>query len=101
MTKFFQSPSYESAFIGTLILPSQGLLNVLIYSRKYMSKHISQAFRKLSSSIRMSLSNAQEVADLGNRDSLDMADEQRPADISITGITSEYIDEAKTCNDNL
>ena len=100
MTKFFESPTYESAFIGTLILPSQGLFNVMIYVRKDMSKHMSQAFRKLSSSMAMPRSDAQGVADLGNQDILNIADEQRPVDISITGITRECIDEAKTCNED-
>eukprot|EP00815_Leptocylindrus_aporus_P001842 CAMPEP_0116051904 /NCGR_PEP_ID=MMETSP0322-20121206/1255_1 /TAXON_ID=163516 /ORGANISM="Leptocylindrus danicus var. apora, Strain B651" /LENGTH=110 /DNA_ID=CAMNT_0003534737 /DNA_START=1059 /DNA_END=1391 /DNA_ORIENTATION=- len=104
MTKFFDSPSYEAAFISTLIVPIQGLLNVLIYARKDMSKYMSQAVRKLSSSMVMSRSNTQGVADLENQDILNMADEQRPVDISVTGIvtgiTRECIDEANTSNED-
>lgn len=100
MTKFFESPSYEAVLISTLILPSQGLLNVLIYARKDISKHVSKAFHKLNSSVVMSRSNAQGVVDLGNQDSLNIADEQRSVDISISGITRGCIDEAKASNED-
>jgi len=81
MSKFLELRSYELVLINSLLLPSQGLLNKLIYARKDLSKYMLKTYRRLTFMFSLTFllppprSEAQAVSVLSNLDSLSSDDE--------------------------
>ena len=55
MNKGFQIFSYHLVLINAIVLPIQGFLNALVYSRNDASKFMKNARRRISSSLSTSL----------------------------------------------